>query len=96
MVYGDRRGKGGKPGKPRHGGAKPPGKRTPPPDNTGAETVFIKKLKESAAPVSVKLSTGETHHGRIEYYDNDMIKLTRPEGPHLFIRKSDIRYMTEG
>ena len=39
------------------------------------------------------LLSGETVHGVIEYYDREMIKVTRPEGPNLFIRKQEIRYI---
>ena len=38
---------------------------------------------------------GTEVRGHIEYYDTDMIKITRPEGPHFFVRKSDIRYIIE-
>jgi len=43
----------------------------------------------------VRLVNGQQFEGVIEYFDRDMIKVTRPEGPHVFVRKSDIRYMHE-
>jgi hypothetical protein len=43
----------------------------------------------------VRLVDGREVEGVIEYFDRDMVKVTRPEGPHVFVRKSDIRYMYE-
>jgi len=43
----------------------------------------------------VKLATGETLHGWIEYYDQKMIRLTREGEPNLFIYKHDILYIAE-
>ena len=62
----------------------------PPPDDTGSEGKYIKQLKESVTPLVVHLMDGTEVRGHIEYYDTDMIKITRPEGPHFFVRKSDI------
>jgi small nuclear ribonucleoprotein (snRNP)-like protein len=67
----------------------------PPPDATGSEARYIRELKESVRPLIVHLTDGSEVRGHIEYYDVDMIKLTRPDGPHLFVRKSDIRYIVE-
>jgi small nuclear ribonucleoprotein (snRNP)-like protein len=41
----------------------------------------------------VRLMDGEEVRGVIEYYDRDMIKINRSEGPNVFIRKAHIRYM---
>jgi sRNA-binding regulator protein Hfq len=65
----------------------------PPPDATGAEADYLAKKKESRAPMVVHLTGGEMVRGVIEYYDRDMVKINRTEGPNLFIRKADIRYM---
>jgi hypothetical protein len=43
--------------------------KTPPPDDTGMESSYLKALGEKQTPVSVKLVGGETLHGWIEYYD---------------------------
>ena len=53
------------------------------------------ELKESVRPLVVHLLDGTEVRGHIEYYDTNMIKITRPEGPHFFVRKSDIRYIVE-
>jgi len=43
----------------------------------------------------VKLADGEIVRGWIEYYDNNMIRLTREGAPNLFIFKHDIAYIAE-
>ena len=70
------------------------GKATPP-DETFAEAAYLKKLGEKQTPVTVKLATGETVRGWIEYYDQKMIRLTREGEPNLFIYKHDILYIAE-
>ena len=67
----------------------------PPPDATGSELKYIRRLKESVTPLVVHLLDGTEVRGHIEYYDTHMIKITRPEGPHFFVRKDDIRYIVE-
>ncbi len=66
-----------------------------PPDETFAEAAYLKELGEKRTPVAVKLTTGETVHGWIEYYDQKMIRLTREGAPNLFIYKHDILYIAE-
>jgi host factor-I protein len=73
-----------------------PGKgKAAPPDETFAEAAYLKKLGEQRTPVAVKLATGETVRGWIEYYDQKMIRLTREGEPNLFIYKHDILYIAE-
>ena len=73
-----------------------PGKgKTAPPDETFAEAAYLKELGEKRTPVAVKLATGETVRGWIEYYDQRMIRLTREGAPNLFIYKHDILYIAE-
>ena len=73
-----------------------PGKgKAAPPDETFAEAAYLKKLGEKQTPVAVKLATGETVRGWIEYYDQKMIRLTREGEPNLFIYKHDILYIAE-
>jgi sRNA-binding regulator protein Hfq len=76
----------------RQGG---PSRRRVPPPTTGLEAEYLKTVKEARKSVVVHLIDGRQVEGVIEYFDRDMIKLTRPEGPHVFVRKSDIRYMHE-
>jgi host factor-I protein len=70
--------------------------RTPPPDETFEEAQYLKSLGEKQKLVSVKLVDGEVVTGWIEYYDRDMIRLTREGAPNLFIFKHEIMYISEG
>lgn len=65
----------------------------PPPEFTGAEAAYLFRNKEARSPMVVRLADGEEVRGIIEYYDRDMVKINRTEGPNLFIRKRQIRYM---
>jgi host factor-I protein len=69
--------------------------RTPPPDETMEEAGFLKALGEKQKTVQVKLMHGETVTGWIEYYDKDMVRLTRQDAPNLFIFKHEIMYIAE-
>jgi host factor-I protein len=66
-----------------------------PPGDTGMEASYLKALGEKQTPVSVRLADGETVRGWIEYYDADMIRLTRENAPNLFIYKHEISYIAE-
>jgi host factor-I protein len=69
--------------------------KTPPPDDTGMESAYLKSLGEKQTPVVVKLLCGDTFRGWIEYYDIGMIRLTREGAPNLFIFKHEITYIAE-
>jgi host factor-I protein len=71
-----------------------PGKATPP-EETGHEATFLKHLAESHRDVIIKMVDGEEVNGWIEYYDRDMIRLTRSGAPNLFIYKHQIVYLKE-
>jgi host factor-I protein len=75
--------------------ARPGRGKAAPPDETFAEAAYLKELGEKRTPVALKLATGETVHGWIEYYDQKMIRLTREGAPNLFIYKHDILYIAE-
>jgi host factor-I protein len=69
--------------------------RTPPPEETFEEATFLKLLGEKQKSVSVKLMDGQVFRGWIEYYDKNMIRLTREGEPNLFIFKHEIMYIAE-
>jgi len=69
--------------------------KTPPPDDTGMEPAYLKALGEKQTPVAVKLLSGEQFYGWIEYYDVAMVRLTREDGPNLFIFKHEIMFISE-
>ena len=80
----------GGPGSARRGGGK-----TPPPEETFEEAAYLKQLGEKQKAVSIKLADGEVVRGWIEYYDRNMVRLTREGAPNLFIFKHDIVYIAE-
>ena len=69
--------------------------KSPPPETTNQEAAHLKSLVEKKAPVSIKLIDGEVVHGWIEYYDRNMLRLTREGKPNLFIFKNQIAYVAE-
>jgi host factor-I protein len=69
--------------------------RTPPPEETFEEAAFLKLLGEKQKPVTLKLMDGQIVHGWIEYYDKNMVRLTREGAPNLFIFKHEIMYIAE-
>ena len=56
---------------------------------------YLKRLIETEMPVRVRLTDGEEVSGTIEYYDHSFIRLTRRDGPNLFIYKHEIKYLVE-
>ena len=70
--------------------------KTPPPEETFEEVAYLKWLGEKQKPVSIKLVDGEIVRGWIEYYDRNMVRLTREGAPNLFIFKHEIMYIAEG
>jgi host factor-I protein len=76
-------------------GARRGGGKTPPPEETNEEANYLKNLGEKQRPVSIKLADGEIIRGWIEYYDKNMIRVTREGEPNLFIFKHDIMYIAE-
>jgi host factor-I protein len=66
-----------------------------PPDSTNQEATYLKYLTDKQRPVSVKLVDGEMVRGWVEYYDRNMIRVTREGKPNLFIFKSQIAYLAE-
>jgi host factor-I protein len=69
--------------------------RTPPPEETLEEASFLKALGEKQKVVHVKLMDGQMVSGWIEYYDKQMVRLTRQGMPNLFIFKHEIMYIAE-
>ena len=66
-----------------------------PAEHTSAEAAYLKTLGEKQTPVTIKLKDGEIVEGWIEYYDKDMLRLTRTQHPNLFIFKHDIMYISQ-
>lgn len=71
------------------------GRKATPAGETGQEAAYLRFLSEKQVPVTVKLRDGEAVSGWIEYFDDQMIRLTREGRPNLFIYKQQIRTITE-
>jgi host factor-I protein len=65
------------------------------PETTFREAEYIDRLSKSRTPVIVKLIDGEEVKGWIEYYDKDIIRITRDTQPNLFIYKNRVKYLFE-
>jgi host factor-I protein len=59
------------------------------------EATYLASLREKQTPVTLKLLDGEILRGWIEYYDVNMVRLTRENAPNLFIYKHDILYISD-
>ena len=73
---------------------KAPQKRRPP-EQTYEEVRYLRYLIDESIPICVRLEDDEEVTGTIEYYDSSFIRLTREDGPNLFIFKHDIKYLFE-
>jgi host factor-I protein len=80
---------------PFHGQGIPRKSKSVPPEDTLEEAAYLKLLGEKQKLVSIKLAHGEVVRGWIEYYDKNMVRLTREDGPNLFIFKHEIMYIAE-
>lgn len=65
------------------------------PETTFREAEYIDRLSKSRTLVIVKLIDGEEVRGWIEYYDKDIIRITRDTQPNLFIYKNRVKYLYE-
>jgi host factor-I protein len=65
------------------------------PEVTHRENDYIDKLSKGRTQVVVKLIDGEEVRGWIEYYDKDIIRITRSTEPNLFIYKNRVKYLYE-
>ncbi len=55
------------------------------PAQTFAEVGYLKRLVEDGARVRVKMADGGEFEGMVEFFDTHFIRLTRDEGPNLFL-----------
>jgi host factor-I protein len=69
--------------------------KSAPPEETFEEASFLKALCDKQRPVSIKMMDGDILQGWIEYYDKNMVRLTRQGAPNLFIFKHEIMYIAE-
>ena len=59
------------------------------------EPKYLRQLIDRGTRVRIKLSDNQEISGSIEFYDHSFIRLTREDGPNLFLYKHDIKYLYE-
>jgi hypothetical protein len=69
--------------------------KTKAPEQTFEETRYLRHLVEEHVPIRVRLSDNSEFDGMVEFYDVNFIRITRPDGPNLFLFKQDIKYIYE-
>ena len=69
--------------------------KTKPPEQTFEEVKYLRRLIDQEIPVRVRMRNNEEFSGIIEFYDSSFIRLTREDGPNLFVYKHDIKYLYE-
>ncbi len=74
---------------------KPSAAKNRAPEQTFEEVKYLRRLIDDEIRVTVKLTDNQEVTGTIEYYDLNFIRLTRTDGPNLFIFKHDIKYLFE-
>ena len=65
------------------------------PEQTFEEVKYLRHLIENGIPVCIRLSDNEEVCGTIEFFDANLIRLTRADGPNLFLYKHEIKYLYE-
>jgi sRNA-binding regulator protein Hfq len=65
------------------------------PAQTFEEPRYLSSLVDSRRPVRIHLANGEAYAGTVEYWDEAFLRLSRDDGPNLFIFKRDIHYIAE-
>ncbi len=65
------------------------------PQQTFEEVNFLRRLADEGTPVRVRLADNQEFSGVIEFFDAGFIRLTREDGPNLFLYKHDIKYLYE-
>jgi len=69
--------------------------KTKAPEQTFEEANYLRHLIEKKIPVRARLTDNEEVEGIIEFFDVNFIRLTRENGPNLFLFKHDIKYIYE-
>jgi sRNA-binding regulator protein Hfq len=65
------------------------------PEQTFEEVRYLRHLADHAVPIRIRLSNDEEVSGKVEFFDASFIRLTRADGPNLFLYKHDIKYLYE-
>ncbi len=65
------------------------------PQQTFEEVNYLRRLADQGTRVRVRLADNQEFSGVIEFFDAGFIRLTREDGPNLFLYKHDIKYLYE-
>ncbi len=68
-------------------------KKSPPPNETNAETFYYKKQIDSRTKMVIVLTDGEEIEGVIDWYDLEALKINREDAPKILLLKHNIKYM---
>jgi sRNA-binding regulator protein Hfq len=69
--------------------------KTKAPAQTFKEPEYLRELVDKKALVRVTLRDDEEFEGHVEYWDAGFIRLTRDDGPNVFVFKHDLKYIAE-
>ena len=69
--------------------------KTKAPEQTLEESKYLKQLIDGGVRIRVKLSDNSELEGRVEFYDESFLRITREGEPNLFVYKHDIKYLYE-
>jgi host factor-I protein len=72
-----------------------PKSKAKPLEHTGEEARYLRFLVDKEVPVLVRLKNNQEFCGTVEFYDVNFIRLTRADGPNLFVYKRDIKYVAQ-
>lgn len=65
-------------------------------NQTGHEALYLRSLADRQVKVQIKLRDGEQVRGVIEYFDSNILRLTRDGKPNLFLYKHHVQTICEG
>ena len=65
------------------------------PETTLREVEYWNDLIARQQAVRVRLLDNQEHSGTVEYFDLDVVRITRIGQPNLFLYKRDIKYVFE-
>ena len=65
------------------------------PEQTFEEVKYLRYLIDNGVAVCIRLSDNEEVRGTIEFFDSNLIRLTREAAPNLFLYKHEIKYIYE-
>ena len=69
--------------------------KTKAPEQTFEEPKYLRRLADKGARIRVRLTDNQEIDGKLEFYDEQFIRLTRDGQPNLFLYKHDIKYLYE-